>query len=128
MKLPTNSILEDYNSADGNYGYYENVYEDLTEEIVQNLTEGVFKFPGENPSVNLNGAKSLLDTSVKNGTAFSSGEDEFMSVDDTADQTQATQQDSVPQGSSGRGRKCRCSLFRWRFYIRCRCCRNRGQF
>ena len=97
VKLPTNSILEDYNSADGNYGYYENVYEDLTEEIVQNLTEGVFKFPGENPSVNLNGAKPLLDTSVKNGTAFSSGEDEFMSVDDTADQTQATQQDSVPQ-------------------------------
>ena len=97
VKLPTNSILEDYNSADGNYGYYENVYEDLTEEIVQNLTEGVFKFPGENPSVNLNGAKPLLDTSVKNGTAFSSGEDEFMSVDDTTDRTQATQQDSVPE-------------------------------
>ena len=34
---------------------------------------------------------------MKNGTAFSSGEDEFMSVDDTAYQTQATQQDSVPQ-------------------------------
>ena len=47
--------------------------------------------------VDLNGAKTLLDTSVKNGTAFSSGEDEFMSVDDTADRTQATQQDSVPQ-------------------------------
>ena len=96
-KVANNSILTDYNSADGNYGYYENVYEDLTEEIVQNLTKGVFKFPGENPSVDLNGAKKLLDTSVKNGTAFSSGEDEFMSVDDTADQTQATQQDSVPE-------------------------------
>ena len=64
---------------------------------MQNLTEGVFKFPGENPSVDLNGAKKLLDTSVKNGTAFSSGEDEFMSVDDTTDRTQATQQDSVPE-------------------------------
>lgn len=96
-KLPTNNILTDYNSADGNYGYYENVYEDLTEEIVQNLTNGIFKFPGENPSVDLNGAKKLLDTSVNNGTAFSSGEDEFMSVDDTADQTQTTQQDSVPE-------------------------------
>lgn len=96
-KLPKNNILADYNSANGNYGYYENVYEDLTEEIVQKLTERVFKFPGENPSVDLNGAKELLDTSVKNGTAFSSGEDEFMSVDDTADQTQATQQDSVPE-------------------------------
>lgn len=96
-KLPKNNILADYNSANGNYGYYENVYEDLTEEIVQNLTEGVFKFPGENPSVVLNGAKKLLDTSVKNGTAFSSGEDEFMSVDDTTDRTQATQQDSVPE-------------------------------
>lgn len=96
-KLPKNNILADYNSANGNYGYYENVYEDLTEEIVQNLTEGVFKFPGENPSVDLNGAKKLLDTSVKNGTAFSSGEDEFMSVDDTTDRTQATQQDSVPE-------------------------------
>ncbi|MGI8254933.1 DUF5057 domain-containing protein [Blautia difficilis] len=96
-KLPKNNILADYNSANGNYGYYENVYEDLTAEIVQNLTGGIFKFPGENPSVDLNGAKKLLDTSVKNGTAFSSGEDEFMSVDDTADQTQATQQDSVPE-------------------------------
>lgn len=96
-KVANNSILADYNSADGNYGYYENVYEDLTAEIVQNLTGGIFKFPGENPSVDLNGAKKLLDTSVKNGTAFSSGEDEFMSVDDTADQTQATQQDSVPE-------------------------------
>lgn len=96
-KLANNSILADYNSADGNYGYYENVYEDLTEEIAQNLTERTFKFPGENPSVDLNGAKKLLDTSVNNGTAFSSGEDEFMSVDDTADQTQATQQDSVPE-------------------------------
>ena len=100
-KLANNSILADYNSVDGNYGYYENVYEDLTEEIVQNLTKGVFKFPGENPSVNLKYAKKLLDTSVKNGTAFSSGEDEFMSVDDTADQTQATQQDSVPQAEEG---------------------------
>lgn len=96
-KLANNSILADYNSANGNYGYYENVYEDLTEEIAQNLTERIFKFPGENPSVDLNGAKNLLDTSVNNGTAFSSGEDEFMSVDDTADQTQATQQDSVPE-------------------------------
>lgn len=96
-KLANNSILADYNSANGNYGYYENVYEDLTEEIVQNLTERVFKFPGENPFVDLNGAKKLLDTSVKNGTAFSSGEDEFMSVDDTTDRTQATQQDSVPE-------------------------------
>ena len=96
-KLDNNRILQDYNYAEGNYGYYENVYEDLTEEIVQNLTKRIFKFPGENPSVDLKDAKKLLDTSVKNGTAFSSGEDEFMSVDDTADQTQATQQDSVPQ-------------------------------
>ena len=127
VKLSTNSILADYNSADGNYGYYENVYEDLTEEIVQNLTNGVFKFPGENPSVDLKDAKKLLDTSVKNGTAFSSGEDEFMSVDDTADQTQATQQDSVPQAEEGNA-DAAFSVLRWRFYIWCRCCRNRGQF
>ena len=96
-KIANNRILTDYNSADGNYGYYENVYEDLTEEIAENLTKKIFKFPGENPSVDLNGAKKLLDTSVNNGTAFSSGEDEFMSVDDTTDRTQATQQDSVPE-------------------------------
>ncbi len=96
-KLANNSILADYNSANGNYGYYENVYEDLNEEIAENLTKKIFKFPGENPSVDLNGAKKLLDTSVNNGTAFSSGEDEFMSVDDTADQMQTTQQDSVPE-------------------------------
>lgn len=96
-KIANNNILADYNSANGNYGYYENVYEDLTAEIAENLTKKIFKFPGENPSADLKDAKMLLDTSVNNGTAFSSGEDEFMSVDDTADQTQATQQNSVSE-------------------------------
>ena len=45
------SILPEYDYANGKYGYYENVYTELTEEIVQNLLEGIYTFPGENPTL-----------------------------------------------------------------------------
>lgn len=48
-KINNNSILKEYDYSKGNYGYYENVYSDLTAEIVQNIQDGNYTFPGENP-------------------------------------------------------------------------------
>ena len=52
------TILPEYDYPNGKYGYYENVYTDLTDEIVKNIEEGKYTFPGEQPedaSVALNG-------------------------------------------------------------------------
>lgn len=52
------TILPEYDYSNGKYGYYENVYTDLTDEIVKNIEEGKYTFSGEQPddtSVTLNG-------------------------------------------------------------------------
>lgn len=49
-------IQEAYDATAGNYGYYENVYTDLTEEIVDNLSNKKFTFPGENPGDDVSNA------------------------------------------------------------------------
>ena len=51
-------IQEAYDATAGNYGYYENVYTDLTEEIADNLSNKKFTFPGENPGDDV--SKALL--------------------------------------------------------------------
>lgn len=43
------TILPEYDYSNGKYGYYENVYTDLTSEIVQNIEDQNYTFPGENP-------------------------------------------------------------------------------
>ena len=43
------TILPEYDYPNGKYGYYENVYTDLTDEIVNNIEEGKHTFPGEQP-------------------------------------------------------------------------------
>lgn len=60
-------IQEAYDAAAGNYGYYENVYTDLTEEIADNLSNKKFTFPGENPGDDVSNA--LLIRNHKLSTA-----------------------------------------------------------
>ena len=43
------TILPEYDYSNGKYGYYENVYTDLTTEIVKNIADGNYQFPGEKP-------------------------------------------------------------------------------
>ena len=43
------TILNEYDYANGKYGYYENVYTALTDELAQQLKAGNYSFPGENP-------------------------------------------------------------------------------
>ena len=75
------TILPEYNYDDGKYGYYENVYSDLTTEIVDNISKGNYTFPGENPASPVGNKLPIQDnTSAEN--AFSSGGDEFTSADE----------------------------------------------
>ena len=60
-------IQEAYDATAGNYGYYENVYTDLTEEIADNLSNKKFTFPGENPGDDV--SKALLIRNHKLWTA-----------------------------------------------------------
>lgn len=54
------AILSEYDYANGKYGYYENVYEALTEETAQQITAGNYSFPGENPDMDGIADKALL--------------------------------------------------------------------
>ena len=54
-------ILPEYDPENQRYGYYENVYEDLTKEIVDNIAQGIYAFPGQNPSGDLTSAVLLAD-------------------------------------------------------------------
>ncbi len=42
-------IQSEYDYQNGRYGYYENVYSDLTEDIVNHSNASQYTFPGENP-------------------------------------------------------------------------------
>ena len=111
-KINNNSILNEYDYSKGYYGYYENVYSDLTAEIVQNIQDGNYTFPGENPTLSSEDkglAVKIPDntnTRAVNAKSFSDGNDEFSSIneadaDNTVDaNTQAgTQPDVSSDGS-----------------------------
>ena len=108
-KINNNSILKDYDYSKGNYGYYENVYSDLTEEIVQNIQNGNYTFPGENPALPSDDEKLAVkipdntNTRAVNAKSFSDGNDEFSSINEAdADNTvdANTQADTQPDVSS----------------------------
>lgn len=108
-KINNNSILKEYDYSKGNYGYYENVYSDLTAEIVQNIKDGNYTFPGENPTLSSEDkglAVKIPDntnTRAVNAKSFSDGNDEFSSINEAdADNTvdANTQADTQPDVSS----------------------------
>lgn len=111
-KINNNSILNEYDYSNGNYGYYENVYSDLTAEIVQNIQDGNYTFPGENPTLSSEDkglAVKIPDntnTRAVNAKSFSDGNDEFSSIneadaDNTVDaNTQADTQSDVSSDGS----------------------------
>lgn len=70
------TILSEYNYENGRYGYYENVYSDLTTEIANNISNKHYTFPGEIP-VNLAGAEQLIQDNTSAENVFSAGVDEF---------------------------------------------------
>ena len=108
-KINNNSILNEYDYSKGNYGYYENVYSDLTAEIVQNIQKGNYTFPGENPTLSSEDKELAVkipdntNTRAVNAKSFSDGNDEFSSINEAdADNTvdANTQADTQPDVSS----------------------------
>jgi len=81
-------IGSEYDYNEGKYGYYENVYADLTEEMLNNIEGKTYTFPGEKPSKPDNFDKNSLPIQSNTSTqsdAFSEGEEgEFSSVNETA--------------------------------------------
>lgn len=76
------TILPEYDYTNGKYGYYENVYTDLTEEIATNIENNVYNFPGENPTVSED-AILLQDNTPQGAAAFTAGtEEDFTAVND----------------------------------------------
>ncbi len=45
------TITDDYDYAKGGYGYYENVYEELNTQMVEDIGKKKYTFPGENPGI-----------------------------------------------------------------------------
>lgn len=76
------TILPEYDYSNGKYGYYENVYTDLTESIANDIQNDSFKFPGENPTVDENRAVLIQDNTPQGASAFSTGTEDFSSVND----------------------------------------------
>ena len=91
-----NEIFPEYDYANGRYGYYENVYTDLTDEIVKNIAENVFNFPGEKPddTAAKNGVAIIenigqaVQSNVTESNAFSSGETNSSATDNSASSAQ----------------------------------------
>ena len=90
------TILPEYNYDNGKYGYYENVYSDLTTEIANNIFSTNYTYPGENPASPI-GNKLLIQDNTSAENAFSSGGDEFTS----ADEGNGTEQSNTEENITG---------------------------
>ena len=88
------TILSEYNYENGRYGYYENVYSDLTTEIVNNIFNKNYTFPGENPASPA-GNKLLIQNNTSAENAFSSGGQEFTSLDEGNGTEQSNTEDNI---------------------------------
>lgn len=88
------TILSEYNYENGRYGYYENVYSDLTTEIANNIFNKNYTFPGENPASPA-GNKLLIQNNTSAENAFSSGGEEFTSLDEGNGTEQSNTEDNI---------------------------------
>lgn len=62
--LGRQTLEPEYDPEHGRFGYFENVYKSLTEEIVKNIKDKKYTFPGENPdekALEENGAQLIVD-------------------------------------------------------------------
>ena len=62
------TIADAYDYSKGGFGYYENVYGELTSMIAENIAEKKYTFPGENPTVT-DSASDDLTGGEDDGTA-----------------------------------------------------------
>ena len=91
-------IADDYDYSKGGFGYYENVYGELTSEIAENIAEKKYTFPGENPTVedsasddNSDGTSDGADNSGSNGDGSDDTNNSDNSNDSNSDGSADTQ-------------------------------------
>ena len=97
-----NAILQEYDYTKGGYGYYENVYGNLTEEIVNNISNGSYLFPGETPQIDMSLAVKVPIESgnqTTNAKSFTDGTDDFSTIDEADTATQETGQPGISADS-----------------------------
>ena len=66
-------LLKEYDYSKNRYGYYENVYSNLTTDLAENLTS----FPGENPELSTDAVPLITISPLREEEQFSEGENEF---------------------------------------------------
>lgn len=94
------TILPEYDYTNGKYGYYENVYADLTEEIALDIEKNIYKFPGENPTVSED-AVLIQDNTPQGAVAFTAGtEEDFTAVNDGSEVSDSTTESDFGSGES----------------------------
>ena len=94
------SILPEYNYTEGQYGYYENVYADLTESMANDIDNQIYTFPGENPD-ETSSSVVVQDNSPKDERAFSAGEADDFSSGNTSEEAVQTAQSDFDQQQTG---------------------------
>lgn len=84
-KSAQEKIQAEYDYQNGRYGYYENVYTDLTEDIVKGIKAGKYSFPGEKPD------ESAVEGDDSNAVLIRDNSN----VVDEADSTKVTDPDHI---------------------------------
>lgn len=91
------TILPEYDYSNGKYGYYENVYTDLTDEIVKNIEAGNYQFPGEQPE-DVSGSSDAVLIQDNSSPVAEQDNSEFddgtVKTQQPADEFQAEQQET----------------------------------
>ena len=88
------AILPEYDYASGRYGYYENVYTDLTSEITENIDQQNYQFAGENPDAVDSSALLVQDNEQEAVQSTITQSNEFDSGEENNNVTTDTQKDT----------------------------------
>lgn len=90
-----NTLSKEYNPDKGFFGLYENVYEDLTSVMAENIQKHIYTFPGENTAKeSLRKLYENLQSSISQVADFSSGD-----IGDSADTSADTESTPAEFGS-----------------------------
>ena len=102
-KTQNETIGPEYDYSKGRYGYYENVYADLTEDMVTDIGNNKYTFPGENPAKisNFDADSELVQEYISTQSdAFSAGEENEFSSVNTGDAASASTGSDFGSGQS----------------------------
>ena len=79
----TIAIADDYDYSKGGFGYYENVYGELTAQMAEDIAKKKYTFPGENPVVSTNDADNTTGTDDSDNTGDTTNGNDGDNADNT---------------------------------------------